>query len=104
MLFRSASCWKVCCDPSEEGRYTAELHFGGAGGASYSLYEIDKEIFDQVGTFEDDDYKSERLIVNKGRSLFRSEVSRHSLGYDIVFDKSYREICPWADIVSYDGK
>ena len=100
----NASCWKVCYDPSGEGRYTAEISFGGVGGASYGLYEIDKEIFDRVGTFEDDDYKSERLIREKGRSLYRNEVNRHSLGYDIVYDDAYREICPWAEIISYEGK
>ena len=100
----NASSWKVCYDPNGEGRYTAEIRFGGFGGSAYSLYEIDKEVFDQVGTFEDDDYKSERLIREKGRCLYRSEVSRHSMGYDTVFDASYREICPWAEIISFDGK
>ncbi len=39
----NSSHWKVCFDMQEE-LYTAEIRFGGAGGASYKLYEINKEI------------------------------------------------------------
>ncbi|MBR0418565.1 MAG: hypothetical protein IJI66_05305 [Erysipelotrichaceae bacterium] len=34
----------------QEGRYTAEIRYGGGGGASYKLCEIGKEIFDLAGT------------------------------------------------------
>lgn len=50
--------WKVCFD-EKRNLYTAELFFCGAGGAAYYLYEITKDIFEVVGTFDDDDYKSE---------------------------------------------
>ena len=64
----------------QEGLYPAEIRYGGVGGASYKLYEIDKEIFDQVGTFEDDDYKLERLITKGGRKLYISMFSRNIPG------------------------
>ena len=99
----NSSHWKVCFD-MQEGRYTAEIRFGGVGGASYRLYEIDKDIFDRAGTFEDDDYKSERLIREGGRMLYRSMFSRNMPGSDEVIDRNYRELCPWAEIISFDGK
>ena len=99
----NSSNWKVCFD-TMEGRYTAEIRFGGADGASYKLYEINKEIFDQAGTFEDDDYKSERLIRNGGRMLYVSMVDRNTPGSDDVIDRDYRKLCPWAEIVSFVGK
>ena len=88
----------------QEGRYTAEIRFGGAGGASYKLFEINKEIFDQIGTFADDDYKSERLIRNGGRILYISMFDRNIPGCDEVIDRDYRKLCPWAEIESFDGK
>ncbi len=99
----NSSHWKVCFD-KQEGLYTAEIRYGGVGGASCKLYEIDKEIFDQVGTFEDDDYKSERLITAGGRNLYISMFNRNMPGSDEVIDRNYRELCPWAEIISFAGK
>ena len=98
----NSSRWKVCFDKQEE-RYTAEIRFGGVGGASYRLFEINKEIFDQAGTFEDDDYKTERLI-REGRLLYASMVDRNTPGFDDVIDRDYRTLCPWAEIVSFAGR
>ena len=88
----------------QEGRYTAEIRFGGVGGASYKLYEIDKETYDRVGTFEDDDYKSERLIREGGRKLYVSMIDRNMPGFDEVIGRDYRKLCPWAEIISFKGK
>lgn len=88
----NSSCWKVCLDV-QEGRYTAEIRYGGAGGASYKLCEIGKEIFDLAGTFEDDDHKTEQLVRDGGSMLYIS-----------AFDSKYRELCPWVKIISFDGK
>ena len=99
----NATYWRVCMDPAND-TYTAELRFGGAGGSMYGLYEINKDVYDRVGTFEKDDYKSERLIKEEGRELFRSEDSKWSLPYDTVSDENFRKICPWASVVSAEGK
>ena len=99
----NATYWRVGMDP-ENDTYTAELRFGGAGGSMYWLYEINKDIYDRVGTFENDDYKSERLIKEEGRELFRSENCKSSMPFDVVSDDRFREICPWASIVSAEGK
>ena len=92
----NSSYWKVCYD-DEKDRYTAMKSFSGAGGSSISLYEITKEIFEKVGTFEDDDYKSERLI-GEGRELYRAVDEKWSPPYDDVSDKNYKELCPWVKI------
>lgn len=92
----NASYWKVCYDEENE-IYTAQKRFMGAGGYSMSLYEITKDIFDKVGTFEDDDYKSERLI-SEGRELYRRVDEKCSPPYDDVSDKNYRTLCPWVDL------
>jgi len=90
----NACHWTVCYD-NMLGIYTARVGFGGAGGSSVRLYQITKEIFDKVGTFEDDDYKSERLIAT-GRILYGCENSKYASGPDErVFDKNWRSLCPW---------
>lgn len=90
----NACHWTVCYD-NVLGIYTARVGFGGAGGSSVRLYQITKEIFDKVGTFEDDDYKSERLIAT-GRILYGCENSKYASGPDErVFDKNWRSLCPW---------
>ena len=92
----SNSCrWKVCHDTTNN-IYTAEISFGGVGGSSYQLFQITKTIFDEVGTFEDDDYKSERLI-GSGRELFRYDSGRCAPAYYVIFDTSYATLCPWID-------
>ncbi len=98
-----SSCWKVCLDV-QEGRYTAEIRYGGVGGASYKLCEIGKEIFDLAGTFKDDDHKTERLIRDGGRMLYISAFGRNTPGFDEAIDSKYRELCPWAEIISFAGK
>lgn len=98
----NASRWTVCLDP-KRNLYTAELRFCGAGGSMVALYEIVKDVFDQAGTFEGDDYKSERLIREKGRELFRIEDSRHVEPCKTVFDPHFRMLCPWAKILTSDG-
>lgn len=95
--------WRVCFD-RQENRYTAEVRFGGVGGASYKLFEIDKDIFERAGTFEDDDHKSERLIRQGGRILYMSVMDRNTPGSDEVYDRDYRKLCEWADIVSFKGR
>lgn len=83
----------------ENGRCTAELYFMGGGGAHQSLYEIDKDVFDRAGTFEDDDYKTENLIKENGRCLFEGIDERQTIPHCYVHDTAYKEICPWAEIM-----
>ena len=93
-----SSRWTVCMS-RENGRCTAELYFMGGGGANQALYEINKDIFDQAGTFEDDDYKTENLIKENGRCLFEGIDERQTIPHCYIHDKDYKEICPWADIM-----
>ena len=92
-----SSRWTVCMTKS--GVYTAELYFMGAGGAHQWLYEIDKDVFDQAGTFENDDYKTETLIKEKGRLLYEAADERETRPWQSVADKDYDRLCSWADIM-----
>lgn len=92
-----SSRWTVCM--TKEGVYTAELYFMGAGGAHQCLYEIDKDVFDQAGTFEDDDYKTEKLIKEKGRRLYEAADERDSQPWCAVADEDYGKLCSWARIM-----
>jgi len=93
----NSSRWEVCYDRNTN-KYSAEVCFSGRGGARQDLYEITKEIYDQVGTFENDDYISERLIKNKGRHLYENVNEIFGPPYKTVIDDNYKKICPWADI------
>lgn len=95
----SSSRWTVCM--SNTGTYTAELYFMGAGGAHQWLYEIDKDVFDQAGTFENDDYKTEKLIKEKGRRLYEAADERDSQAWQSVADTDYDTLCSWAHIMGH---
>ena len=93
----SSSRWTVCV--TKGGRYSAELYFMGAGGAHQWLYEIDKDVFDQAGTFEADDYKTENLIKEKGRLLYEAADERQTLPWRNISDDNYKIICNWTNIM-----
>ena len=96
----NAQHWIVCWDRYYDF-YTAELNFGGIGCRSMSLWEINKEIYDQVGTFEDDDYKSERLIQT-GRCLYWAESNKWGPSYERVIDPCVWDFCPWSGTPQWD--
>ena len=89
--------WTVCM--SNKGVFTAELYFMGGGGAHQWLYEIDKDVFDQAGTFKNDDYKTENLIKEKGRFLYEAADEKQSRPWQNVADMDYDKLCSWADIM-----
>ena len=92
----SNSCyWAVCFD-KDLNIYTALVSFGGAGGSSASYYQITGDIFNQVGKFEDDDYKSERLIET-GRLLYRCDSSKYAPDVERVLDGNWKNLCFWFD-------
>ena len=95
----NASVWKLCHD-DERDLYTAELRFIGYSGSSYDLYQINKEIYDTAGTFENDEYKSEELI-RTGRRLYRSLDQQSGFPDTIIFDLDYDKICDWAETEDY---
>ena len=79
MEFKKGLGWKACYD-EERNLYTAER--GGPG--AYNLYEITKEIYDQLedGAREIDVY------------------DRCGPPYTVVFDHDYEKLCPWAKVIS----
>ncbi len=93
MVFKKGDGWKACYD-EETGVYTAER--GGCG--YYDLYEITKEIFDQLedGMRDRDTYE----LIDSGRHLYMDVNDRCGPPYTVVFDDDYEKLCPWANIVS----
>ena len=92
MIFKEGDGWKCCYDP-ETGLYTAKI--GSCG--NIDLYEINKEIFDQV---DDPEIKSQIRLICKGRHLYMSVDDRCGPPYTVVFDEDYKKICPWTEAQS----
>ena len=92
MVFKKTSSWKACYD-EENDRYTAET----GGGMAYDLYEITKDIFDQLNPKIPN--REAINLISQGRHLYMSVNDRCGPPYHIVFDQNYRELCPWASIV-----
>ena len=92
MQFKKGCGWKACYD-EKRNLYTAET--GGCG--AYDLYEITKEIYDLLD--EDGDIDSERLI-HTGRHLYMDVNDRCGPPYTVVLDDEYRDLCPWANVIS----
>ncbi|MBR1857263.1 hypothetical protein [Oribacterium sp. NK2B42] len=93
MEFKKGLGWKACYD-EERNLYTAER--GGPG--AYNLYEITKEIYDQLedGAREIDVYK----LITEGRHLYMDVDDRCGPPYTVVFDHDYEKLCPWAKVIS----
>ena len=93
MEFKEGCGWKACYD-EERNLYTAER--GGVG--AYHLYEITKEIYDQLenGVSDDVVYK----LITEGRHLYMDVNDRCGPPYTVVFDQDYERLCPWANVVS----
>ena len=94
MIFKSGIGWKACYDPKTD-RYTAET--GGCGG--YDLFEINKEIWDNLGGKDVSDSASCSMIHN-GRHLYMDVNDRCGPPYTVILDSDYKELCPWANIIS----
>lgn len=93
MEFKEGCCWKACFD-EERNLYTAERR----GMGTYHLYEITQETYELLedGLHDDDVYK----LIGEGRHLYMDVNDRCGPPYTVVFDDDYKNLCPWADIVS----
>jgi len=81
--------WEAYFD-EERNLYTASI-----GSLSTSLFEINKEIYDQLENEMGQDAQS---IIGKGRELYRFTCDRCGPSYTIVFDDNYQKLCPWAQV------
>ena len=92
MIFKTGSGWKACFD-EDTGRY-----FGEYGGIqSYHLFELTKEIYDQL-----DEEMSEGdagSLMYEGRHLYMAVDDRCGPPYTIVFDDDFETLCPWARVM-----
>ena len=92
MQFKTGSGWKACYD-EDTGRY-----FGEYGGIqSYHLYELTKEIYDQLDREMTEGEAS--TVMYEGRHLYMSVDDRCGPPYTIVFDDDYEKLCPWANVI-----
>lgn len=92
MQFKTGSGWKACYD-EDTGRY-----FGEYGGIqSYHLYELTKEIYDQLDREMTEGEAS--TVMYEGRHLYMSVDDRCGPPYTIVFDDDYEKLCPWANVM-----
>lgn len=71
----NSALWTAAYDEAGR-RYVAMLQFSSASGGWQSLYEISREAFERAGTFDGDDYKTERMI-RKGKLLYKYENDRN---------------------------
>ena len=91
MRFKSGTGWKAGYD-EKTGRCTAET----SGPGAYDLYEITKEVFDQLNAEND---SASRSLIHTGRHLYMDVNDRCGPPYTVILDDDYRELCPWADII-----
>ncbi len=91
MQFKTGIGWKACYDEERE-IYTAQRSWRGF----YQLCEIDKEIYDILGTEAMGDLSADAWI-GKGRHLFEADDDYYTSPYCIVFDEDYMELAPWSD-------
>ena len=89
MQFKKGLGWKACYDV-ERNLYTAKTSWRG----DYDLYEINEEIWNQLG---EPGVDADELI-HSGRHLYYSEDSPIGPPTDMVIDEKYAELCSWADI------
>ena len=89
MQFKKGLGWKACYDV-ERNLYTTKTSWRG----DYHLYEINEEIWNQLG---EPDVDADKLI-HSGRHLYSSEDSPIGPPTDMIIDENYAELCSWADI------
>ena len=89
MQFKEGYLWKACYD-EERNLYTAHI-----GATSFSLYEINKEIYDEL---EDGMGQGAQITIGKGRKLFMAVNDQYGPPYTVVFDEDYAKLVPWANV------
>lgn len=91
MQFKTGIGWKACYDEERE-LYTAQRSWRGF----YQLCEIDKEIYDVLGTDAMGDESADEWI-SKGRHLFEADDDYYSMPHCSVYDEDYMKLAPWSD-------
>ena len=89
MQFKKGLGWKACYD-EERNLYTAQTSWRG----DYHLYEINSEIWSQLGEPGVDSDK----LIHSGRHLYYSQDSPIGPPTDMVIDDDYTELGSWTNI------
>lgn len=90
MQFKRGLGWKACYD-ADQNLYTAQRSWRGF----YQLCEIDREIFDILGT-EAMGEESEGAWIGKGRHLLEADDDYYTMPYCTVYDEDYLKLAPWS--------
>lgn len=93
MLLIEGSGWKAHFD-DERDLYTAKTAVPGA----VKLFEINKEVFEELQSEEISDEDKYCLISDKGRKLYMDIDDRCGPPYTVILDDDYRTLCPWAKL------
>jgi len=94
MQFKEGNTWKACYDEIQN-LYTAFIETVVVG-YSYTLYEIDQEIFD--GLIDGDESYDGQHLISQGRCLYMEVNDTCGPGYTVVFDDDYQKLCPWTKV------
>ena len=89
MQFKEGLGWKACYD-DERNLYTAKTSWRG----DYHLYEINEEIYNQLGNPDTDADE----LIRSGRHLYYRGDNSCGPSTAMVIDDRYAELCPWADL------
>ncbi len=87
------SDWKACFE-KERGLYTAKTSVPGA----IKLFEIGKDVFEELKSDKIPDEDKYRLIHDKGRMLYMDIDDRCGPPYTVVLDDDYKDLCPWTGL------
>ena len=89
LKFKKGLGWKACFD-EERNLYTAKTSWRG----DFHLYEINEEIFNQLGKPDVDSCQ----LIHSGRLLYYSEDNHIGPPTDMIVDENYHDLCSWAEI------
>lgn len=89
LKFKKGLGWKACFD-EERNLYTAKTSWRG----DFHLYEINEEIFNQLGKPDVDSCQ----LIHSGRLLYYSEDNPIGPPTDMIVDENYHDLCSWAEI------
>ena len=97
MIVKKGYGWTAVYDEKLD-RYFGEY----GGGMGYSLYELEKEQFNQLDSKMSEGEACQ--IMYEGRHMYMSVNDRCGPPYTIVFDDECKTLCPWAKLVGEEQR
>ncbi len=82
--------WEACYDVVND-RYSVFLQVTSREGCREWIYEINKEIYDKLGTAEAESYQ----LVQDGRCVYLMGDESMGPPWENILDENYKAFCPW---------